>query len=436
MELTAHWSRVTGGGTNPPNPNPVFTVTATAGSGGRVVISNGMNMTNTGALARGTFNRWDLVMLLAVAAEGFEFDGWFEGGVLVPSQLESFSFGANGNRTLEARFEPIRTVTFNPTGGQWVFPFLDNRAHSIRNGRPLLRLPQVSRAGFVFMGWFTAATGGERINENTVIRGNVTFFAQWAHAGQQMFTLTYNANGAIGSPVQPQNFMPGQAVTIAGHGHLSNGDEFFNGWQLQGNNDVIISWHRPSTGQNMLTNHVMLNSAILLNAEEEDATYATQNRLETQLTLGGERLCEEGLTFVDGRVDTLNAMQPLNGASALDGGRLFLPGDVVVFRGSVTLAAVWGAEPLGNTLTVTYMANNAFGLVPRTQHFTSGDEVTIAGPGNLRRDYEFFGGWKRSDNSEILVGGDVVEFPHSVTLVAQWARLTGDEDVRHLPTTN
>ena len=101
----------------------------------------------------------------------------------------------------------------------------------------------------------------------------------------------------------------------------------------------------------LLGGATMLNSATLLNSEEVAAPYATQNTLSSQLILDGSRPCEQGLIYTNGDVNVLDGAQNLSGIilngdgtqtpSLLNAETIFLPGDVVVFRNSVTLMAVW-----------------------------------------------------------------------------------------------
>ena len=66
------------------------------------------------------------------------------------------------------------TVTFNANGGT---PTPANRTVSINTA--IGTLPTVTRTGHIFGGWWTAQTGGTQINVNTIVTGNVTYFARW-----------------------------------------------------------------------------------------------------------------------------------------------------------------------------------------------------------------------------------------------------------------
>ena len=78
---------------------------------------------------------------------------------------------------------PSFTVTFNPNNGT-----VSPTTRSVRSSSAVGTLPTPTRAGHTFVGWFTAVTGGTQVNANTVVRGNITYFARW-----------------ITSPLPPQN---------------------------------------------------------------------------------------------------------------------------------------------------------------------------------------------------------------------------------------
>ena len=105
------------------------TVTANAGTGG----------TATGG---GTVDAGASVTLRATANSGFVFDGWFEGGVRV-SSANPWTFNANANRTLQARFVMQPTGEIPPGGGNGPAPpvtgdYVDN-PHSPWAGPELQR---------------------------------------------------------------------------------------------------------------------------------------------------------------------------------------------------------------------------------------------------------------------------------------------------------
>jgi len=115
---------------------------------------------------------------------GHTFVGWFTaatGGTQVNANTV-----VNGHVTYFARWTALPasfTVTFNPNNGT-----VSPTTRSVQSGSAVGALPTPTRAGHTFVGWFTAVTGGTQVNANTVVRGNITYFARW-----------------ITSPLPPQN---------------------------------------------------------------------------------------------------------------------------------------------------------------------------------------------------------------------------------------
>ena len=127
--------------------------------------------------------------LPSVSKAGFKFDGWFTaatGG----TKVESTTQVTNGsNHTLFAHWTAISiTLTFNANGGGAPSP----ASKAVTNGSAYGTLPAVSKTGFRFDGWFTAATGGTKVEQATKVTnaGNHTLYAHWT---------------AVSAPVPPLN---------------------------------------------------------------------------------------------------------------------------------------------------------------------------------------------------------------------------------------
>ncbi len=89
------------------------------------------------------------------------------------------------------------TVTFDANGGS-----LTNNLRSVPSGDPVGQLPTPSWPGNQFVGWFTAASGGEQIGPDRPITSNVTFYAHWivtdvAQIGNKTYTTLAAAINAV-----------------------------------------------------------------------------------------------------------------------------------------------------------------------------------------------------------------------------------------------
>jgi len=149
---------------------------------------------------------------------GLTFAGWWSTSAATGgTQITSNTVVPNVNTTFWARWNA--TITFNANGGAVIPP---SRTATV--GAPIGTLPIPTRSGHTFAGWWTAQTGGAQITANTVVNGNVTYWARWS----PNVTLTFNANG--GTPATMT--LSRQAGTTIGNmpAHPTRSGLTFAGW--------------------------------------------------------------------------------------------------------------------------------------------------------------------------------------------------------------
>ena len=81
------------------------------------------------------------------------------------------------------------TVTFNANGGT------GNMTRTVVSGTTIGTLPTPTRDGYAFAGWWTTKSGGTLVTGQTIIRGNVTFYAHWARicvVAGHLFEVEFN----------------------------------------------------------------------------------------------------------------------------------------------------------------------------------------------------------------------------------------------------
>jgi uncharacterized repeat protein (TIGR02543 family) len=77
-------------------------------------------------------------------------------------------------------------VTFDANGGSAAPP------RTVAAGSAIGELPQSTKTGYTFDGWFTAQAGGEKATAATTVTGNVTYYAQWTpNAYMVSHTVTF-----------------------------------------------------------------------------------------------------------------------------------------------------------------------------------------------------------------------------------------------------
>ncbi len=127
-------------------------------------------------------------------------------------------------------FSNSTTVSFNGNGGTASTPQITV------NAGDSVTLPNATRNGFTFSGWYTAATGGTRVGGNGdsyTPSDNIELFAQWS-----AYTVTYNANGGSVSPASD---------TVDSSGNVTLPTPTWAGHQFDG-------WYTAATGGTFVGN--------------------------------------------------------------------------------------------------------------------------------------------------------------------------------------
>lgn len=123
---------------------------------------------------------------------GYTFAGWTDasGGPFTSETVVS------GSMTVVAQWiANVYPVTLDPQGGA----FGDPSQATIRAtfGATVGQLPQPSRDGYEFVGWFTQQQGGEQVTASTVYAtaASSTYYAQWKTLPAAQAAVTLDANG-------------------------------------------------------------------------------------------------------------------------------------------------------------------------------------------------------------------------------------------------
>ena len=107
--------------------------------------------------------------------EGYTFDGWWtalSGGTQVTA-----STVVTGSQTLYARWKIENyTIVFNANEG------VGGKTATYEYGAMLGVLPEPTREGYGFIGWFTAIDGGASVTPETIVTADMTIYARWEKA--------------------------------------------------------------------------------------------------------------------------------------------------------------------------------------------------------------------------------------------------------------
>lgn len=97
------------------------------------------------------------------------------------------------------------TITFDPNGGQ-----VSTSSKEVTVNGTYGELPVPTYTGYAFMGWYTSATDGTKIEESTLvtITENQTLYAQWKSI------YNYDDNGNV---ITTTTYQTGDAITLGGY---------------------------------------------------------------------------------------------------------------------------------------------------------------------------------------------------------------------------
>ena len=144
-------------------------------------------------------------------------------------------------------------VTFNANGGSCAI----QSKNTSRNGT-IDGLPVATRTGYLFDGWYTLPSGGEKITGTTVFYRNTTVYAHWRVGGstQSTYTILLVTNGGI------INLLSGNiSLTTGTNGRLSSlpiptrTGYTFDGWYTSSTGGTKVTTSYAFTGNATIYAH-------------------------------------------------------------------------------------------------------------------------------------------------------------------------------------
>ncbi|GCF92731.1 hypothetical protein NRIC_06220 [Enterococcus florum] len=121
---------------------------------------------------------------------GYTFLGWYDG----ETKVESIKAGETGNRALTAKWTmDTYTITFDSNGGEAV----EDKKYTVETDT--FSLPELTREGYTFQGWYDGETKVESIEKGTT--GNKQLLAKW-----EVIEYQVSFDSAGGSEVPAQNY--------------------------------------------------------------------------------------------------------------------------------------------------------------------------------------------------------------------------------------
>lgn len=200
-----------------------YTVTFNGnGSDGGAMTDQVFLHEETGNLTTNTFTR-----------TGFTFTGWNTAadGNGTPysdgASVQNLTSIAGRTVTLYAQWTVNRyTVTFDSNKGSGSSDPTTAGSIQLFHGEAYGTLPTVSRAGYAFNGWYTAPSGGTKVEDTNTVTGSHTLYAQWT---ANTYTVHFDGNGSDDGYIPPQAFTYDAVQALTANTFTKTGVTF-TGW--------------------------------------------------------------------------------------------------------------------------------------------------------------------------------------------------------------
>ena len=119
--------------------------------------------------------------------DGYTFAGWYTDKTF--SNKISFPYEVTEDQTLYAKWEKNKyTVHFDTDGGTYVNDMIVS---------VIDRLPETTRDGYEFEGWYTDKTFSNKISFPYEVTEDQTLYAKWTQSGSEKIVFSVDANGVL-----------------------------------------------------------------------------------------------------------------------------------------------------------------------------------------------------------------------------------------------
>lgn len=368
----------------------------------------------------------------ATAEYSYTFAGWFtaaSGGTQISSTTT-----VTGNVTYYAHWTATKrsyTATFNGNGGGTPSPSTITKTY----GSELGTLPTCSRTGYIFLGWYTASSGGTKISSTTKITGTVTYYAQWSI---NSYTLTYNVNG--GNAVSPasKSVQYGSAYGTLPTPTKSSDAEYtytFAGWytSASGGTQVTANTTMGAGNTTIYAHWTATRRSYTINYQ---TTYGSLNRTSQSVAYGSKGSCT--LTMPDNTAEFTYTFvgwyTAANGGGTKVGSELTL--ETPAIKGTVTYYAYVTRST--KSYTHTFNANGGGTVSPAT--ITKAYNTALGTlPTVSRTGYTFVGWFDTSAANGGTQATTTTKVTGTKTWYARWSinsyRFTFDKNGGNTPST-
>ncbi len=301
------------------------------------------------------FTEGETITVTAVAKKGYEFKQWNDGDT-------------NAQKTVIANFERDYIATFEAKTMTVTLKSDTTQTMTVRYGEIYGTLPTLSKAGFVFAGWYDSQTGGNKILPESVVSADSdhTLYARFETASLVSLMIT-STNHKIG-------YISGEKLDVSGLavvGVYSDGSEK----QITGFTTSPAANSTLTTSTNVTISYEgkTVEYYVSVTAEKVSSISITSSPSKTSY-FEGDTLSTSGLsikvTYNNGRTETVSsniATTPANGT--------------VLSADNKKLVVNYGGKTTSVALTVTPIAPASIEIysMPNKTSYYEGDRFNIAG---------------------------------------------------------
>lgn len=227
-----------------------------------------------------------------------------------------------------------KTVTFNPNETDVT---LSETTRYIVAGQKIGTLPTPTKSGKIFQGWYTEGTGGTKIDANTIIENDVTFFAHWsdttdvAQIGNNVYATLDAAIKA--APSQATIILlkdASEAITVAGNKNITinlnehtlrnNGNKPI--FENSGTMTLLNGYIKCAANQASINNKagsLTINNVNIVQTGLKQALYITGGTVEIT---GNSYLISDTYGTPDGSTMERGTVQVISGTLIVNGGTI------------------------------------------------------------------------------------------------------------------
>jgi len=231
------------------------------------------------------------------------------------------------------------------------------------------------------------------------------------------YTVTFNANGASGTPPEAQIVNEGTIISLPGKGGMSKDTDIFAGWNESASGGTIYS-----IGASITITRNMVFYAQWLDSSTPQYTVTFNANGTTSGSPPSSQTVYSGISItIPGQGTLAYSGKNFGGwnTQANGGGTNYAVGATYTVTGNVTLYAKWQSAV---QYTITYSANGANGTAPSAQIVDPGTEINLPGAGSMTYIGKTFNGWNTQTNGSGASYAEGAEYVvnGNVTLYAKW----------------